>query len=134
VHLCICASLPLYLSHSLPTPYYLLPTLQIKIAQKRQLREEDVWDMPKGMRVADVHDGFKECWESEKASAHREGRETSLLTAILNTYWWGFAWGGCLQFSFMVFQLGQVCVCVCVCVLLCLSYSVYLCLSTTLTL
>ncbi|KAJ1396077.1 hypothetical protein B484DRAFT_438919, partial [Ochromonadaceae sp. CCMP2298] len=85
--------------------FWIIPL--IKIAQKRQLKESDVWDMPQGMSVEDSHDGFKECWEAEKAKALKEGTEPSLFAAVVRNYWWGFLSGGMLQFSFMLFQLGQ---------------------------
>ncbi|KAJ1426733.1 hypothetical protein B484DRAFT_464173 [Ochromonadaceae sp. CCMP2298] len=85
--------------------FWIIPL--IKIAQKRQLKESDVWDMSQGMSVEDSHDVFEECWEAEKAKALKEGTEPSLFAAIVRNYWWGFLSGGLLQFSLMIFQLGR---------------------------
>mmetsp|Transcript_9429 Transcript_9429/g.15612 ORF Transcript_9429/g.15612 Transcript_9429/m.15612 type:complete len:1368 (+) Transcript_9429:191-4294(+) len=81
----------------------------IKIAQKRQLNDSDIWDMPRKTNVGSGHKNFQKFWEEEKTRSkhHQDIKEPSLFQSIVNCYWRGFLASGLAQISFMVFQIAQ---------------------------
>ena len=95
------------------------------IGYRRQLQEDDVWEMAPEHKARILREKLGVCWEDEKRKARIKSRKPSLLRAIarfaLPTYWFGQV---CLlvsgktnsEESELTHQVRCVCVCVCVCV------------------
>ena len=79
----------------------------IKLASKRQLTEEDVWDCPTNCNVMHSHKEFQEFWLHEQKLGVKEGRKPSLFKALLRCHFKTFVFSGLLQLLFVMFQVGQ---------------------------
>ncbi|KAF9575849.1 hypothetical protein EC968_001232 [Mortierella alpina] len=58
-----------------------------KTGYKRQLEEDDLWEMLDHNKAAYLHAGLSEQWEMEKKKAKLKGRQPSLLRATVKNFW-----------------------------------------------
>jgi hypothetical protein len=79
----------------------------IKLANKRQILESDVWNCPTKSSVEYNEKNFRNCWEDEKVAAVLVSRPPSLTRALFISFGYEFLMAGFYQFCFMCSQIAQ---------------------------